>query len=235
MKYKNQTIEGHHITGNIEYTIIYKKIKNTYIQIKDGIVIVKTPKHSTLNYIENIIKSKKEWITQKLIEQSKDKNEKKYHNGNIIKVLGKPYILKILYTLDKQNQIYIENEYIYCKLNNSLYKNDEQIYIKKLIDKYYKYIATQEIPAVMEDLKQRTGFAPIECSIKNLKATWGICSSNQKITINQNLMAYSRHTIEYVCLHEICHLKYMNHSKNFWNMVEHYMPDYKLAKKELKE
>ena len=55
------------------------------------------------------------------------------------------------------------------------------------------------------------------------------------ITINQNLMAYSRHAIEYVCLHEICHLKYMDHSKKFWNMVENYMPDYKLAKKELKE
>ena len=175
MKYKNQTLEEHHITGNIEYTIIYKKIKNTYIQIKDGIVIVKTPRYSTLNYIENIINIKKDWITQKLIEQSKNQNEKRYQNGNIIKVLGKPYILKILYTLDKRNQIYIENKYIYCKLNNTLYKNDEQIHIKKLIDKYYKYIAIQEIPSVMEDLKQRTGFAPIECNIKNLKATWGIC------------------------------------------------------------
>ena len=86
----------------------------------------------------------------------------------------------------------------------------------------------------MEDLKNRTGLAPLECSIKNLKATWGICSSKKKISINQNLMAYSRHAIEYVCLHEICHLKHMNHSKKFWNMVEYYMPDYKEAKKELK-
>ena len=86
----------------------------------------------------------------------------------------------------------------------------------------------------MEDLKVRTGLAPLECSIKNLKATWGICSSKKKISINQNLMAYSRHAIEYVCLHEICHLKHMNHSKQFWNLVEYYMPDYMEAKKELK-
>ena len=46
---------------------------------------------------------------------------------------------------------------------------------------------------------------------------------------------YSIHAIEYVCLHEICHLKHMNHSKKFWNMVEEYMPDYKIAEKELKE
>ena len=47
-------------------------------------------------------------------------------------------------------------------------------------------------------------------------------------------MAYSRQAIEYVCLHELCHLKYMNHSKKFWDLVEYYMPDYKLVKKELR-
>jgi len=46
-------------------------------------------------------------------------------------------------------------------------------------------------------------------------------------------MMYSRKALEYVVLHEICHLRYMNHSKKFWAMVEYYMPDYKDAEKEL--
>ena len=71
--------------------------------------------------------------------------------------------------------------------------------------------------------------------IKKTKSIWGSCSSNRKITINQNLMMYSRKAIDYVVLHEICHLKYMNHSKKFWAMVEKYMPDYKEAEKELKK
>jgi len=107
-------------------------------------------------------------------------------------------------------------------------------YAAEIYGVYLKYIAKEEVQSAMEDLKVRTGLAPLECTIKNLKATWGICSSKKKISINQNLMAYSRHAIEYVCLHEICHLKHMNHSKQFWNMVEYYMPDYKEAKKELK-
>ena len=86
----------------------------------------------------------------------------------------------------------------------------------------------------MEYLQKRTGLYPLECNIKNLKATWGICSSKRKISINQNLMAYSRQAIEYVSLHELCHLKYMNHSKEFWNLVEYYMPNYKQAKQELR-
>lgn len=225
--------EVYHITDNIKYKIIYLKIKNTYIQIKDGIVTVKAPKYTSINHIENMVNSKKSWILNKLQEQNKiAKNI--YSDGGIIRVLGKTYALKIVYSQNRKSRLYIKDNYIYCELDNCSNKCNEQEIIKKLIDKYYKYIATQEVPAAMEDLKNRTGLSPVECNIKNLKATWGICSSKKKISINQNLMAYSRHAIEYVCLHEICHLKYMNHSKDFWNMVEHYMPDYKLAKKELK-
>lgn len=233
MNNKHTLAEEYHKTDDISYKIIYKKIKHTYIQIKDGMVIVRAPIHTDIKHIDNIVNDKKSWIRMKLQEQANLKKNN-YQDGDIIKVLGKPYILKILYTSNKRNVLSIDNKYIYCNLNKSAKDTSEKESVKKLIDKYYKYIATQEVPSAMEDLKKRTGLAPIECNIKNLKATWGICSSNKKISINQNLMAYSRHAIEYVCLHEICHLKYMNHSKEFWNMIEYYMPDYKLAKKELK-
>lgn len=233
MKRNNQIFEEYHTTDNINYKVIYEKIKNTYIQIKDGMIIVKVPKNTKIEYIANIINSKKTWINKKLQEQS-NSPKSTYKDGDEVKILGKPYILKILYVPNKRNNLSIDNKYIYCNLNESISPLEEEENIKKLLNKYYKYIATQEIPPAMEDLKKRTGLAPTECNIKNLKAAWGICSSKKKITINQNLMAYSRHAIEYVCLHEICHLKYMNHSKEFWNMVEYYMPDYKAAKKELK-
>lgn len=218
-------------TDNIRYKIIRERIRNTYIQIKDGNVIIKAPIHTDKSYIERTVHDKIEWINKKLKEQT-ERTKNTYQNGDQIKVLGKTYILKIIYSDEKRNKIYQDNQYIYCQLND--YIENEQESVKKLIDKYYKYIATQEVTSAMEDLQVRTGLVPKECNIKNLKATWGICSSKKKISINQNLMAYSRHTIEYVCLHEICHLKHMNHSKEFWNMVEYYMPDYKLAKKELK-
>ena len=212
MKQKN---EEYHIINDIKCKIVYEKIKNTYIQIKDGEVIIKTSPRSSIKYIECIVNSKVDWINKKLQEQS-TKQSITYKNGSMVRVLGKLY-----------------NQYLYCDLSKDC-KENEQENVKKLIDKLYKYIATEEVPSAMEDLKVRTGLAPLECNIKNLKATWGICSSKKKISINQNLMAYSRHAIEYVCLHEICHLKHMNHSKKFWNMVEYYMPDYMEAKKELK-
>ena len=58
--------------------------------------------------------------------------------------------------------------------------------------------------------------------------------SNKNITINQKLISYSETAIRYVILHELCHLKYMNHSKEFWNLVQIYMPEFKEVKKEFK-
>lgn len=223
---------------SIKYTLIRERIKNTYIQIKDGKVFVKAPRSASINYIEKLLAEKKNWILKKLEEQSKTiKAQLNYQDGDRISVLGKTYTLRILYNNNKRSKIYSDSQNVYCEFNNemqNLSNSEKENITKKLIEKYYRYIATQEVFPAIEDLQKRTGLYPSECNIKNLKATWGICSSKRKISINLNLMAYSRHAIEYVCLHELCHLKYMNHSIDFWNLVEHYMPDYKLAKKELK-
>lgn len=224
--------------NGIEYTLIREKIKNTYIQIKNGKVIVKAPIKAKNNYIENLLENKANWIYKKQQEQASLMNTKfNYQDGDKISVLGKFYTLKIIYKDNGRNKIYKDLQNIYCELNSEIKNSSKDIQIfavKKLIEKYYKNIAQEEVKSAMEYLQEKTGLYPLEVKIKKLKATWGICSSKRKISINSNLMAYSRQAIEYVCLHELCHLKYMNHSKKFWNLVEYYMPDYKLAKKELR-
>lgn len=231
--YENKIIPG----TNIQYLLNRDRRKNSYIQIKDGEVIVKVPKSATQEYIDNLLAEKLNWIQRKLNQNNNSQHKLKYENGTDIFVLGKKLILLINFS-DKIKRTRLANtgkELIIYFPNDakSLPTDELKLRTKKVIDNYYKSIAKEEVASAMEDLKQRTGLFPLEWNIKNLKATWGICSSKKKISINQNLMAYSRHSIEYVCLHELCHLKYMNHSKEFWNLVEYYMPDYKKAKKEL--
>ncbi len=224
--------------GNIQCQVIRERIKNTYIHIKNSNIIVTTSTNISDEALKKLLFDKRDWIEQKLKKQQTSKRNINYKNGDTIYVLGKPYILSIIYENIKRNYISLDGNNLNCHINvnlTDLNDEDKKDIIKKMIEKYYRYIALQEVPSAMEDLQERTGLHPLECNIKNLKATWGICSSKKKISINLNLMAYSRHTIEYVCLHELCHLKYMNHSKNFWNLVEYYMPDYKEAKKELNE
>ena len=101
-------------------------------------------------------------------------------------------------------------------------------------EKYYREKAENVIDLAMDKMIQITGLTPSEYRIFNFKKAWGNCSSKKVIKINPKLVMYSNNAIEYVCLHELCHLKHMNHSKAFWNLVEKYMPDYKKAEKELK-
>ncbi|MDX1700374.1 MAG: M48 family metallopeptidase, partial [Melioribacteraceae bacterium] len=69
--------------------------------------------------------------------------------------------------------------------------------------------------------------------IKNLKSRWGSCSSKKNLSFNLKLMYFNHKVIDYVIIHELCHLKIMNHSREFWNLVESIIPDYKERKSEL--
>lgn len=163
----------------IEYNIVYGKIKNLYIHVKDGNVIVKAPKYISKEYIDNIIDKKRDWILKKLEETKTVKKEREYTNKDIEKL-----------------------------------KNKLDVIFKELIEE--------------------TNLIPNKVRIRNIKCAWGSCSSNKNITINLKLVDKQDIEIKYVVLHELCHLKYMNHSKKFWNLVEKYMPEYKEVRKKLK-
>lgn len=163
----------------IEYNIVYGKIKNLYIHVKDGNVIVKAPKYISKEYIDNIIDKKRDWILKKLEETKTVKKEREYTNKDIEKL-----------------------------------KNKLDVIFKELIEE--------------------TNLIPNKVRIRNIKCAWGSCSSNKNITINLKLVDRQDIEIKYVVLHELCHLKYMNHSEKFWNLVEKYMPEYKEIRKELK-
>lgn len=161
----------------IQYEIIYSKIKNVYIQIKEGRVIIKAPKRINKNELEKIIKSKSTWIK------------------NNIEKLNQKQTKKELYTIEE---------------------------FKNIVQKNANYLIKE------------TGLIPNKIRIRDIKYAWGTCSNNKNITISKKLIAYSKQAIKYVILHELCHIKYMNHSKDFWSLVQLYMPEYKEVKKEFK-
>lgn len=227
VKYQNKTIA---------YTINKAKIKNIYITIENGEVVIKAPWYTTRNQIQEVVESKRDWIMKKLEEYNvSPRKAKEYEDGEKFQILGESYYLNIYYKDINNAILNAENEKIEIILPLSYAEEDNTEQIKKMIDKMYYMIAEKEVESAMEKTRKMVGLAPEEYKIKKIKYAWGTCSSRKVITINQNLMMYSRKAIEYVVLHEICHLKYMNHSKKFWEMVESYMPDYKEAEKELKK
>ena len=216
---------------NLEYELVRSKIKNMYILIRNGKVIVKASNNISENRIKDFINSKEDWINKKLKEfENKSFKEKSYVSGEVFKVLGNDYILNIEYGNFEKASVNMDNGYI----NIFVSENYETEKIKELIEKMYYKVALMIVDKSVKMWKNILKIAPDVVVIKKLKTAWGKCNSKRKITINPDLMKYDQRVIDYVVLHEFCHLRYMNHSKDFWNMVGKFMPDYKDLKKELK-
>ena len=223
------------IINNIEYEINKGKRKNIYLQIKNGKVIVKVPYYVTNKQIEEIVYKKSNWIQKSLEKYNQKNNElKKYQEGEIYKILGKEYILKINYEETNQIKVDITDCNIIINLPFT-YKMEPNLSnkIEKIINKMYMQIIQKQLDYTMKKVTNMVGLAPKKYRVRDMKSAWGSCSSTKNISIALKLIEHSPKAFEYVVLHEVCHLKHMNHSKQFWQMVEGYMPDYKKYNKEL--
>ena len=142
-----------------------------------------------------------------------------------VPILGIDYKVKIVYKNIKITELDIEEKTIKISLPNKY----RRIYNKEILDlaieKMYEQIAKVEIERAMEKTRIMLKFAPEEYEIKKMK-TLGSCKNN-KITIHPEVVKYNRKIIDYIVLHQYCHLKYKNHTKAFFQMMEKYLPDYK--------
>lgn len=142
-----------------------------------------------------------------------------------VPVLGIDYRVKIIYKNIKITELDIENKTIKISLPNKYKKMSNKEILDLAIEKMYEQIAKVEIERAMEKTRIMLGFAPEEYEIVKME-TLGVCK-DKKIAINPEIVKYNRKVIDYVVLHQYCHLKYKTHSKGFFSMIKEYQPDYK--------
>lgn len=219
----------------IEYEIERRKIKNVYICIKNGKIVVKAPIRISKSKIDELVTQKREWIERKIKNKEEDRlvdiKNKKY-----VYILGNKVNIKFSYIEKRSINVKLDRNSCLVYLPKETILNDE-IYntINKKIDKELKEFSKYYIMLAMEKYIKLTSLQPKEIVIRKFKSIWGNCSSKKVIKINQNIIHYGMDQIEYVCLHELTHLKYMNHQKEFWNYIKKYMPNYKNISDVLKQ
>ena len=142
-----------------------------------------------------------------------------------VPVLGVDYRVKIVYKNIKITELDVEEKTIKISLPNKYKKMSNTAILDLAIEKMYEQIANVEIERAMEKTRIMVGFAPEEFEIKDMKV-FGKYEDN-KIMINPQIVKYGRKIIDYVVLHQYCHLKYKSHTKGFYKLLETYMPDYK--------
>ena len=142
-----------------------------------------------------------------------------------VPVLGIDYKVKIAYKNIKVTELDVEKRTIKISLPNRYKKVSNSEILDLAIEKMYEQIARVEVERAMEKTRIMLGFAPEEYEITKMK-TLGKCEKN-KITISPEIVMYNREVIDYVVLHQYCHLKHKNHTKAFFKMLEQYLPNYK--------
>ena len=212
----------------MEYKLIKSNRKTISITIdKDAQVIVKAPKMVSQRYIDNYVSSKKDWIEKnikKMSELAAKRQPKKYDGGEIFMVFGREYTMCISSVDDKirvvEDKIFFPSKF----LDNP----------KEHMINWYKDIAKKYLIGRTQQIAKQINLKPSKIKITSADRRWGSCSSKKNINFSYKLVMANEIAIDYVIIHELCHLIYMNHSSQFWNAVSALMPNYKEQKKYLK-
>ena len=203
---------------NYNIIINKKRNKNTYLRIDDDLnIVVNTNIFTTKGQIQKIINENAKSI-YKMIQ----KKQKSMMKQEQFRYLGMEYV-----TIFNENykNIVIDNNVIYApneKKLNKWYKDEmKKIYLERLKYNYQRFEENIPFPNLR---------------IREMKTRWGVCNVKTKtVTLNSLLLRENIICLDYVIIHELSHLIYFNHSKDFWNLVAKYVPNYKEIRKALKE
>ena len=117
--------------------------------------------------------------------------------------------------------------------------NNEKEFIKNELKKWYKIESEKIVIDRLEVLKKENevinNLSPNIIKIKEQKKRWGSCTSQKNIYINSRISMAPIHVIDYILVHEFCHLVHMNHSEDFYNLIKKILPNFKQSEKWLKE
>jgi predicted metal-dependent hydrolase len=216
----------------IKYTIERSKRKTLELSVlPDMSVRVVAPEEASVDKIKKTVVKRAFWILKQreyFTQFVPKESPRQYVSGETHRCLGRQYRLKIVESNEKN--VKLEGKYLYIYTNK---KNDKSLN-KRLLYKWYKkhaeYTFERAVEKCLEKI-EKYGIPNPELVIKIMKSRWGSCDSEKKkIIINTELIKAPSHCIEYVIMHELCHLKYPNHDNNFYKFLTLVMPNWKERK-----
>jgi predicted metal-dependent hydrolase len=218
---------------SIEYKLSFAARKSLGIKVMpDGLVSVIAPNDSNIIDINKKVKSKANWILKKqafFCSYKPHTPERKYVNGETHLYLGRQYKLQIIE--DTINEIKIYRGEMIMKTKKT---NPE--FLEKKLNEWYKEKAIFLFEEMLESALEKFNKYKIEkpvLDIRLMQKRWGSCTKSGKIILNTELIKAPKGCIEYVVIHELCHLVHHNHNKTFYELQEKMIPDWKILKERL--
>ena len=222
------------LDGN-SFTLIHrsnKRIKRIGITIENqNELVIKTPLGYKANNIRDIVISHKEWILRSF-HKVPAKHLFDFIHGSSLPFMGISYPLEMQIDENMKNVRVKFDEKRFLITYNPIHNYDD---FMEGLKKFYKRVAKKYIDPIFDEVCFKTKLYPENINYRFAKRQWGSCSYKNDISINYMILQFSKKTIEYVVLHELCHIEEKNHSKRFYNLVSLYMPTYKQEEEKLKK
>lgn len=220
--------------------ITRRRQKNLRMRIKDNTVVVSAPKFCSQTQIQNFIKSNEKWVMKTLEKQME-------HQQKLASTLK-----------DRQHDILLRGKWIPLRFAGNHSRSEGVIFtetddaicyktgyesgsvfdaevLKQLANHWLKDQAGIEIRERLLHVAANLPFTWNKVFVRSQKTKWGTCSSQKNLSFNWRIIKTPYFIWDYLIVHELCHTVHMNHSKDFWNLVESIYPERKAAEKWLRE
>ena len=207
--------------------------RSASIRLLGDLVKVSVPMTLSDSRIRNLVTKRTPWIKNKLQEQS-DRPitpPKEYVSGETVTYLGKNYRLKVL--IGEQPSIKLRRGYVEATVTKTDF--DPKNTIRSLLVHWYRSLAEKRLGEKTVRLARVIGVNPASVTVKNYKSRWGSCSTKGDISYNWRIILAPHSIVDYVVVHELCHMLEHNHSSKYWKHVERYVPNWRECKDWLKQ
>lgn len=217
----------HNFLGEtISFNLVYKKRKTMGIYVDlYGNVEVRVPKDTTEKNVFQFLEDKWDWVlknSNEMREKTGEQKSKSYEHGENFLYLGDAYPIHIFANIE------IEQDYVEFSEDvlNIYVKQHEDERIKQALKRFYyqqcKSLVEKRIQINQKNFKAK----PRSIRISDNKSNWGTCDAKMQLTFNWKLAMAPLDVIDYVVVHEMCHMVHLNHDRSFWRLVGKILPNY---------
>ncbi len=229
-------LEGKSIAYRVRTSQRAKRISVRY-SLGGGLEVVYPPGLRQPSPVE-LLSERRDWVLSAIDRFSDDQAKlppRQYREGESFLFRGASYQLRLERDQARKRTAIRLSDHAIKLLLPAPAPKDEGELIRKAVEDFYRGEAKRYLPPRVGELAKAHGFRYEKVRIKNQKTRWGSCSAKGNINLNLRLMMAPKAAIDYVIIHELCHLRVLNHSAAFWALVESCCPDFRHWKDWFKE
>jgi predicted metal-dependent hydrolase len=215
-------------TGQYSYRVQFSaKRRSVVLQVKQGQVTVKAPLGYPLQDVKNIVAAKHAWIMRH-IDNYPVQQAPQWLAKRQLPLLDDRLSLSL--QKSKNSFVQLDDKHLVVNVSSRVQDKRFDLVAQTLIKNWYKQHAFDWFSKRTAYWQQKMNLTVNDIVIGDWKSRWGYCRQNGELGFNWRLLMAPAAIADYVVVHELSHLKHMNHSPLFWQLVQHYYPEHRCAK-----